>query len=181
MRNPIVPIALILVAIAIFFVYVNPTYNGPIADAQSQIAGYDNALAASATYAAKENQLASERNAIPAAQLARLEQFLPDGADNVQIILDLDALAARSGLTLTDFTTSVPSQSSTPSAGTAVVSSTAAVQIDVSATGSYSAMRTFMTGIEKSLRLVDLMSLTVKEADSGVYTYQMSFRLYSLP
>jgi Tfp pilus assembly protein PilO len=178
-RNPLFPIALILLAIGIYFIYVRPTYQTSVIEKQAEVAGYDQALAAAATYSTKENQLASERNAIPSAELARLETFLPDGADNVQIILDLDALAARSGLSLADFTTSAPGAIDT-SASARAGSQLSPVELTVSATGTYGALRSFISGIEHSLRLVDLVSLTVKQSDSGVYSYQMVLRLYSL-
>ena len=174
-RNPLIPIALVLISIGIYFLYISPTYNGSIATTQAQIAGYDSALTASAAYTTKENQLASERNAIPGDQLNRLGTFLPDSLDNVQMILDLDALAARSGLVLTNFSTTIPTPDSTQAKG-----NTSQVEIGVSATGSYAALQTFLLGIEHSLRLIDLISLGVKESDSGVYTYQMTFHLYSL-
>ncbi|MEJ0053922.1 MAG: type 4a pilus biogenesis protein PilO [bacterium] len=176
-RSPLVPIALILIATGIFFLYVRPTYNGSVAAMQAQIAGYDDALTAAAAYSAKANELAAARNSIPPENLKRLETFLPDGADNVQIILDLDALAARSGLSLADFTTSAPrAEDANAPTGNQIEP----VDLTVTATGTYGALRTFMAGVEKSLRLIDIMNLTVKQADSGVYTYQLGLRFYSL-
>lgn len=190
-KNTLIPIGLIILALGVFFVYVRPTYDTSVVAVQQQIDSYDAALAAAASYSAKENQLASQRNAMSASDLARLATFLPDGADNVQIILDLDALAARSGISLANFTTSTPGSNTTNTANaplantskTATVSTGSKVQpveLTVGATGTYTALRTFVNGVEHSLRLVDLVSLSVKQSNSGVYTYQMVLRLYSL-
>ena len=194
-RNPIVAIVLIVIACGIFFAYVSPTYYGAVATDQEQISAYDNALAAAATYQAKVGQLEVQRNAIPPEQLARLEKFLPDGVDNVQIILDLDALAARSGLELANFGTTDSSASSNPApaastpslvpgqASAAASRSSAAIDsidVTVSATGTYQSLATFLQGVESSLRLIDVVALTVKQSDTGVYTYQMTLRLYWL-
>jgi hypothetical protein len=182
-RSPIVPIVFILVAIVIFFVYVSPTYSGPIAADQAQIAGYDSALAAAQTYVTTENGLAAKRDAIPAAELARLSTFLPEGDDNVQSILDLDSLAARSGISLANFTTSASAASGATDASAGAPSTNTtlgSVDLTVNATGTYAALQAFILGIENSLRLVDLVSLSVAQSDTGVYSYQMTFRLYSL-
>jgi Tfp pilus assembly protein PilO len=195
-RNPIAAIIVILIALGIFFLYVSPTYYGAVAADAAQIAGYDSALAAAATYQTKVAQLTAQRDAIPAAELARLEQYLPGGVDNVQIILDLDALAARSGLQLANFGTTdsslgtgsgtaAPAPVTGPSMGgiqsqSKTSSAIDSIDLTVSATGTYAALQTFLAGVEKSLRLIDLRSLTVKQSDTGVYTYQMTLRLYWL-
>lgn len=192
-KNTLVSIGLIALALGIFFVYVRPTYDSSVVAAQQQIDSYNAALAAAASYSAKQTELASERNAMSASDLARLTTFLPDGADNVQIILDLDALAARSGLSLADFTTSTPGSiaANTPTTevapgsdastiGAPTGSKVQPIELTVGATGTYGALRAFITGVERSLRLVDLVSLSVKQSNSGVYTYQMVLRLYSL-
>jgi hypothetical protein len=41
-------------------------------------------------------------------------------------------------------------------------------------------MQTFLTGIEKSARLLDVQDILVTGSDTGVYTYQMTMRLYWL-
>ncbi|OYV26415.1 MAG: hypothetical protein B7W98_03160, partial [Parcubacteria group bacterium 20-58-5] len=92
------PLFAFAIALAIFFVYVNPTWTGSIAATQAKIATDAQALSAARDYAARQNQLASERNAIDPGNLSRLTTLLPDSVDNVGLILDLNALAARVGL-----------------------------------------------------------------------------------
>src|SRR5665213_2556137 len=119
-RNPVVAVVIVLIALGIFFWYVSPTYYGKVAADQAQITSYDNALTAAASYQAKVSQLAQARSAIPPDELARLEKYLPNGVDNVQLILDLDALAARSGLQLANFTTTDATGATAPSQSIAV-------------------------------------------------------------
>ena len=64
---------------------------------KNSIASDNKALAAAITYATQQNELAAARNAIDPADLNRLVAFLPSSVDNVGLILDLNALAARSG------------------------------------------------------------------------------------
>jgi hypothetical protein len=108
--------------------------------------------------------------------------------DNVGIILDLNALAARSGLALSNV--DVLSSSQTGSSGASQTSDGSLpaggespvgyVDLSLSAKGTYPALQGFMRGIEQSARLLDVRDLVVKGSDTGVYTYQMTIRLYWL-
>lgn len=204
MMSRLLPIICLLIAVALFFGYVNPTRSGSIASTKAQIASYDSALTAADTFKQKESQLVIAKANIPSDKLARLQSYLPDGVDNVQIILDLNALAARSGVTLSDFKTQVTTQNgqdasagvpaALPSStlggapvggadGTLALEAQSPIQsldITVAATGTYPAFRQFLTGIETSLRQLDVTSVSVQDSATGVYTYQMTIRLYWL-
>src|SRR3989344_681493 len=100
MTSRILPILALMIALATFFVYVSPTWSGPISETKAAIASDEKIFTAAEEFAEKQNQLAAARNAIDPANLDRLEVFLPDSVNNVGLILDLNALAARSGLSL---------------------------------------------------------------------------------
>lgn len=192
------PLLAILLAILIVLFYVRPTFQGDIADTRAKIDSYDAALAAAERFRQKEAELSSARAAIPAESLERLESFLPDGVDNVQLILDMDALAARSGITLSDFDIAgQESEASAAAAGTEAAPAAPvgdagglalaadagpvdSVDLTLSATGSYAAFRTFLAGLEGSLRPLDIINLSVDESDTGVYTYDLTIRIYWL-
>ena len=179
----LLPVVGILIALGLFFGYINPTMNGPIAAAQTEIQGYDNALAAAERFKEKQASLEAERIAMPPESLVRLEMFLPDGVDNVQLILDLDALASRTGMTLSNFdTTEIEGESEAASDG--IVNPSGApldsIELTTSGKGTYAAFRTFLDATEESLRPLDLVSLDIKTSANGVHTYDMTFRLYWL-
>jgi hypothetical protein len=186
----ILPILFILIAIGLFFFYIEPTWNGPIAQAKQQVASYDSALAAASTFTQKENQLLAEQNSIPAASLSRLETYLPDGVNNVQLILDLNSLAQKSGVSLANFDVENNAAQQEAGAGGATTpavgglpQSTSAVNsltLSVSATGTYQAFRTFLAASEQSLRQMDVTSLQVSNSSTGVYTYTITYRIYWL-
>ncbi len=177
----IIPILLILASIGIFFGYINPTYSGEVRALREEIRSYDAALRAAEAFREKEAQLLLERNGISDEGLERVENFLPDGVDNVQLILDLNALASRSGVSLSDFDI-VESANTQQGAALELESEDAVDSLDlsVSATGSYDAFKTFLKGTEWSLRPLDLISLEIQDSATGVYTYQMTFRIYWL-
>ncbi|HYF28750.1 MAG TPA: hypothetical protein VEA36_00080, partial [Candidatus Paceibacterota bacterium] len=161
----------------------NPTMNGPIAAARQEILNYDNALAAAERFRAKEAELDAERRAIPPESLVRLESFLPDGVDNVQLILDLDALASRTGLTLAGFDVTEMQTTEEVDPNGIIISDdlpTESIELTTTGTGSYESFRRFLTGAERSLRPLDIASLRITTSEAGVYTYNITFRLYWL-
>ncbi|MEA2701646.1 MAG: hypothetical protein QOE22_355 [Candidatus Parcubacteria bacterium] len=190
MMSRIFPIVALVIAVGLFFGYINPTRAGSIAEKKAQIDSYESALQAAEHFKEREGQLIVAQSNIPSDGLARLASFLPDGVDNVQIILDLNTLAARSGVTLSDFDTgqgnvgTTPQQNAgTPGDPTASLTSDGPIdslEITVSATGTYAAFRTLLDGIESSLRLLDVVSVSVQDSPTGVYKYDMTIRLYWL-
>lgn len=183
MNNHIPPLIALVVAIGIFFAYVSPTWSGTIAETKSAINSDDKALSAASEYTAQQNELADARNNIDTTDLARLTTLLPDSVDNVVLILDLNALSARSGLLLSNIDVmksdakSVNSSSALPATGVSPVGS---IDLSLSAIGTYDAFRAFLTGIEKSARLLDIRDLVVKGSDTGSYVYKMTLRIYWL-
>lgn len=185
MNSRILPAVALLIAVGIFFVYVNPTWTGSIRTARATIKNSDQAIAAAEQYTARQNQLAAERDAIDPAQLAALSTFLPDSVDNVQLIIDLNALAARSGLSVADIDVVADAfgessaESDTGAIGTDS-SPVNSVDLSLSASGTFAALQTFLKGIEKSARLLDVQDLVVQGSETGIYNYQMTMHLYWL-
>jgi Tfp pilus assembly protein PilO len=186
MMTRILPFAALVLAAAIILGYIVPTYKNSIVGAQAQIQSYQNALTAAQSFSAKEADLEQQRAGISADNLARLTSFLPDGVNNVQLILDLDGLAARSGMVLSNFDIDVNSvsngtDSSDPTALALQSSSPIdSVQLTVETTGSYAQFRTFLSGLEQSLRPLDVTDLTVTPSDTGNYKYDLTIRIYWL-
>ena len=190
MINRLLPIIMVVASVAIIFGYIYPTYTGPIAQIQQQLVSYDSALKAADVFSQKEAELTTKSNAIAPADLARLQTYMPDGVDNIMLIADMDALAARSGLSLSGFAiqedpalalANSTGSSTTPSAP--VISSnggTNSLQLSVSAIGTYDAFQSFLNSAELSARPLDITNLTLKDSATGVYSYSMTFNIYWL-
>jgi hypothetical protein len=203
MFTRLLPFAAILISIAAVFFYIRPTFAGAIATNKTQIASYDAALAAASRFTQKEAELTTAAASIPGDSMNRLNAFLPDGVDNIQLILDLNGLAARSGMVLSNFDvgaapagakasgspTSPPTQTgpsgtnSLPSSGPTVSANGGVDSLDLSltASGTYQSFRVFLAAIESSLRPLDIKSITVHQSKTGVYMYDITIRIYWLP
>lgn len=182
----VLPLIALFAAVGIFFLYISPTWTGSIAETKAAIASDDTALAAANDYAKQQNVLASARNAIDPGDLARLTKFLPDSVDNVGTILDLNALAARSGFSLSNIdvvsgAAAAASDKSSMQQGLPTgVSPIGSVDLTLSAVGTYSALQSFLVGVERSARFLHIRDLVVRGSETGVYNYQMGIRLYWL-
>lgn len=183
MNSRILPSIALIISVGIFFVYVNPVWNGSIASTKESIAFDDEALAAAQQYSAQQNQLAAARDSIDPSNLSSLSIFLPDSVDNVGLILDLNALAARSGLSVANIDV-VTGDSAARSQSSGALPATAdlvgSVDLSLSAVGTFTALQTFLRGVEGSARLLDVRDLVVRGSNTGVYDYQMALRLYWL-
>lgn len=181
MNSRVLPLLALMIAIATLFLYVSPMWSVGIADINANIALDDQALKAASDYTAQKSALADKRAAINSADIRRLEVFLPDSVDNVGLILDLNALAARSGLSLSNIDVSaVDSGATNTAAGGLASNPVGSANLSLSAIGTFTALQTFLRGIERSERLLDAQDIVVKGSDTGVYTYQMTLRLYRL-
>jgi hypothetical protein len=183
MISKLLPFIAIAASIGLFFMYINPTYTGTIKSLGDEVSQYQSALQASDVYKARETALTAQRDVVPADDLAKLSAFLPDGVDNVQLILDLNALASRSGVSLSDFKIGDNASKSQGSGSALKVDSPSVVDsldLSVSADGTYASFRSFLTGIESSLRPLDVVNVDLKSSDTGVYKYAVTLRIYWL-
>lgn len=183
MNSRIVPFLALLVAAGIFFGYVSPAWSGSIAEKKAAIASSEKTLLAAASFLAHQDELMKARDAMDPTNLERLAKLLPDSVNNVGLILDLNALAARSGLVVSNIDVSTPTPVSATADGfgpAEYVSPEQSVTISLSAVGPYSALKTFLAGVEKSGRLLDVQDLAIQGSETGVYTYRMKIRIYWL-
>lgn len=184
MITRLMPFLALALAGAVIFGYIVPTYQNSIVATQKHIKSYEDALSAAKGFTQKEADLAQQRNSISQDNLARLESFLPDGVNNIQIIIDLSNLAAKSGMVLSNPNfdlSSVSSGSSDPNT-LALQSSNPvdSLQGSFELTGTYAQFRAFMAGLEQSLRPLDVVTLGVTSGDGANYKYNVTVRLYWL-
>jgi Tfp pilus assembly protein PilO len=189
----------VVLAGGIFFFYTSPTYD-KVRVVQAQIDQYNAALDKAAQLQQLKQSLLSRYNAFNPNDLDRLQKLLPDHVDNVRLILDLDNLAARYGLALQNVDVS-NSATQTAKSQTAIGAITASSQkyswltLKFGTRGTYDTFVRFLNDLESSLRIVDLVSLSISpDSNSSVapaighvaspseptYVYDITLRTYWL-
>jgi Tfp pilus assembly protein PilO len=177
----ILPVILLVAAIGLFVVFTDPEYQ-KVQSLQTENASYTDALNKSQELKATRDQLLSKYDTFSADDLQKLSYVLPDNVDNIRLIIDINNIAARHGLTLSNVSvgnvTAGDSQSSL-----AVGQSTGAVgSVDVSFSvdASYSDFLAFLNDLEHSMRIVDVQKLSFTTGAAGLTDYSLDIRTYWL-
>ena len=178
----------VVAAGAIFFFYTRPAYDG-IQLAQAQINDYNTALDKAAELQTLKQSLLSRYNSFNPSDIERLQKLLPDHVDNVRLILDLDSLAGRYGLSLQNVDVSKIDSGKSQTALGAIGSSNQkyeSLTLKFSTRGTYANFEQFLRDLETSLRIVDLASLSLTDSSEAgrvgepLYTYDITLRTYWL-
>ncbi len=175
MTRRIISLIGLIVAGIVFFQYTQPAYTNTQV-LQAQIEQYNQALDKSAELQKLKSTLLSRRNAFDPAALEDLKKMVPDHVDNIRLILDLDSVAGRFGMSLQNVVISNPTDGA--SAQTVVGAISAGKQkydsltLKFTTRGTYVDFVRFMEELESSLRIVDVVSLTVTPEGSTARTLQ---------
>lgn len=167
----IIAIIGVVFAGGVFFFYTKPAYDS-VQEARLNIAQYDAALGKATELQTLKQTLLSRFNTFDINDLDRLQKLLPDHVDNVRLILDLDNLAGRYGLALqnVDVSSSQKQVAKNQTALGAIGTSNQkydSLTLSFGTTATYTEFVQFISELESSLRIVDLVSLSIT---SGVGT-----------
>jgi hypothetical protein len=198
----IMPIVLIGISIAIFFVFTSPIYNG-ITELRAQSASYNEALGNSKALENERDKLTAKYNAIDPNNLLKLQKLLPDNIDNIRLILEIEQIAAPYGMVLKDVRYNATTQQTTGTTsvagaiqgggGTVTTNKDYGVwDLEFSTVGTYSNFLNFTRDIESNLRIVDISSiqfssdsvtkvgLSQSSSSADAYKYDFKIKTYWL-
>ncbi len=175
-------------AIGLFFGYIKPTYTDSIVALQNKLRVENTTISSTKRYVEKEAKLEQERNNISIKNMQRLSKMIPSTNNNVQILLDLSSLAMRNNFYITGFDVGHKISTQQRAGGVSAVPYHS-VNLKVSGSGSYNSFRQFLDGVERSLRIIDVTNVSIKNSNiSGMatknpeyLTYDITMRLYWLP
>lgn len=173
------PVILIIIAIGLFFFQVRPLYS-EIKGLRAEAKQYDEALKMADELKEIRVDLAHTLASFPKADLERLDHFLPRRLDTVRIILDIDGIGLRNGIRLNDMKVSVPSQETGKVGAVQSGSNSSVIDISFSFSATYVQGVQFIQDLQRSLRLLDAVSLSVKPSQNNpVFNdFDMSLQTY---
>lgn len=179
------PLILIGAAIGLFALYTNPTYQGEggIKELQTQVGAFDQALTKANDLKRERDKLLSKRNTFSTENVQKLEQMLPDHVDNIRLIIDINNVAARRGLTLKNVSLGTISDSKTTRSTVAVGASgdpVGSVSVSFGLSTTYEDFLLFLQDLEHSLRIVDVEHINFKSAANQNYDIGLTIRTYWL-
>ena len=173
------PLFLILLAGALFFMYVDPTYQ-TIGVLRKDMGQYNEALNKSKELRGVRDQLLSKFNTFSLDDINNLEKLLPDNVDNIRLIIEIDNMASKYGVVVRKVNiNSSPVNSNQASLGLNV-SDYDSMVLDFIIEASYSDFVKFLDNLTNSLRIVDVVSLSFQSSVSDFYKYNLSVKTYWL-
>lgn len=188
MMRTLISLISLVAAGGIFFMYTQPTYDS-VQAANAKIAQYDEALSKASELQQLKQTLLTRYNTFDPAQIDRLQKLLPDHVDNVRLILDIDSLAGKHGMALQNVVVSSAGSSNAQGSTGAIGASKQpydSLTIKFTTQGTYETFGQFLSDLESSLRIVDLVSLSLARSSATgqgtgpLYTYDITLRTYWL-
>ena len=180
----LLPILLIALAVGLFVVYTNPTYQNEdgIKGLSAQAAEYDQALTQSSELRAARDKLLAHRNTFSADDVHKLERVLPDNVDNIRLIIDIQNIAARYRLQIKNVALGASSadEGSQAIAAGAEGHSVGTVELGFSVDSTYDNFIAFLDDLEKSVRVVDVEKITFVTGPGDLETYKLQIKTYWL-
>lgn len=203
MRN-LFPIILILASIGLFFAFVNPTYL-EVKQLRNDVAVYDAALTNARDLENARDLLKKNYDLITKEEKDRLDHFLPNTVDNIQLILQIQKIATAHNMNLKNIKFDAPSllkADATSGAKAVTVSGNKAnslpygvFNLEFSTDARYEDFKAFLKDLEYNIRLVNVkdISFSVPSGDKktfdpnsdvsndpNVYTYSLKVETYWL-
>lgn len=198
------PLILIIASVGLFLGYTKPQYV-ELKDLRTEASKYDSALEKSKELLKKRDSLLDVRNTISEGDIDKLKKLLPSDVNSTKVILELQNLAVnKHGLLFENpkydpnKKTTAPSvspdqgSSNTQSKDTqqAVAPKDAAQQVpkdygtfelEFTIIGPYEKFIAFIQDLEKSLRIIDIQSITITPKDgSSALKYTVKVQTYWL-
>lgn len=184
------PAILILIAVLSFFAYTNPAYV-QIQELRSEVSAYNEALSNSKELQKERDALSETYRNFSPESLARLESLLPDSADNIRLIIDLQRMAQSYGMALSSIKFDSQQAAASEPNPLAAASPTeigesfkpyGTFRLEFTTTAPYKDFLTFLKDVETSLRLTDVESIEFSaDGDTpGSYTYVVRIKTYWL-
>ena len=173
----LLPLLLVVIALGLFFGFTRDRIDA-IYLQQDKLAEQNQALANDKDLQKIRKEKLDLYNSFSYSDLERINKLLPDGIDNVRLIIDLDNIASRYNMAVKN------AKIKADSAADGVVGRDnkryGAITLSFSVTGSYNDLRLFLRDLETSLRLVDVTGLSFTASDKDNNDYSVEVRTYWL-
>ncbi len=173
---------LIIASVAVFVVLIRPKYES-LQQARLEVASSASNLETASKVAESREALINTYNSISKSDLDNLKALFPDSVNNIRLIIQINSLATKNGLSLlrnVDYQTD--QQATTPDTAKRPYGE---FSISFQTTGQYKNFLTFLADLERNLRLVDVTSVEFSgiegpQALAGSITYKVTLKTYWL-
>ncbi len=178
--NSFTSLFLIFLSAGAFFFFTKPSL-ADLSALNAKKSDYEATLKKLSSIAEIEKSLIEKMNSLPEESRAKLGILLPDSPSMVKLVSDIDATAARHGISLDQISYLRSNNDAGASVATAVAPRTyQSTTLNFSFTADYDHLKGFLNDLEANLRLLDVRSIDINGGAKGVYDYKISAEVYSL-
>lgn len=171
---------LILISIGLFYTFTSHQY-ADMTGSQALADEYRDVIDNVASIAETRDKLLLSFETIPKTQVERLSKVLPNNVDTVHLAVDLDSIASHYGISIKN----VQVESNiNDSMGQLVLPEYGIpyekVTISFSFISNYANFMKLLLDLERSLRIMDIKSVSFRATDTGLYEYRLAAVTYWL-
>lgn len=175
------------VSIGVFTMFVWPRYQD-VQATRAAIANSDSSLSVAAKLKASREALIAKYNSIPKSDLDNLKSLLPDTVNNIRLIIQINALATKNGLSVLRNVDYQATQDKTTAGQPANTEASrrpyGEFVVSFETTGQYKNFLAFLSDLEANLRMIDVTGIdfSLSGVDSGATSnsYKVTLKTYWL-
>jgi Tfp pilus assembly protein PilO len=172
MRN-IIALLLIIASVGIFYGYIKPEW-ATVGELKSQVTQYDTTLQQADDAIQKLVDDQAKIKSISASDLQRLNVLVPDSLNTINMIIDFSNISSNYGL-------SIKNIKIVPGANSSSKYHYNSAGLSFSVNSSYDNFKQFLNGIESSLHIIDVTSVSfTPDAKSNLYNFSVTLNTYWL-
>ncbi len=180
----------IAVSIGAFAMLVVPRYKA-VQEMRTEVASFDGRLATAERLKQSREELIARYNSIAKTDLDNLKVLLPDTVDNIRLIIQLDSLATKNGMSsLRGVEYDTVKTDQPVKTGTEITTASqkpyGEFTMSFTTTGQYKNFLSFISDLEQNLRLVDITTVQFNIVEGTANTpgdslsYKVSLKTYWL-
>lgn len=170
---------LIAASIGVFVMFIKPRYDSLQTLRTSVSAAHANLETAAKLTESREALIASY-NSISKNDLDNIQTLLPDAVNNIRLIIQINSLATKNGLSLLRNVDYQTEQSTPPSTSADAARPYGEFVISFQTAGQYQNFLAFLADLEKNLRLVDVTKVEFVTNESPTVQNPASSMLYKI-
>jgi Tfp pilus assembly protein PilO len=179
-------IILIALSVVAFAFYIKPRYTAT-REFKTQIASYSSNLDTAEKLKTSREELIAKYNTISKADLDNLRALLPDSVDNIRLIIQIDSLAVRNGLSTVRGVNYQVQDEKDPASKAAAAGPYGEFTMSFETSGQYQNFLSFLSDLEANLRIVDVTkvdfspsSTTQTQTAATSMSYKITLKTYWL-
>jgi len=167
-------VVLIILSLGLFFSFTDSEYV-KIQALKEQQQQYITAQVRSNDLLKIRDDLTAKFNALSPVDLVKLEKLIPNTIDSIRLIIEMEGITLGFGVPLKNIQVNVTEAKNTNGSSNGSYNS---ALISFSITTTYNNFQELLKGIEKSLRMIDVQSITFATADTDIYTFSVTMKTY---